>query len=257
MTRTDTAIVTTQPTDLQREAGSILDVISRAARDPSVDVAKLERLLAIQQTLLADQRRTAFAAAMARLQARLPQIAKSGVIRDRDGNTRNHFAKLEDIDTIVRPLLAEEGFSFSYDSAVAAKDTQYTCTVSHRDGHSETRSIVLPRDDGQGRNAVQSSGSTISYARRYLLSMILNLVTRDEDNDGNGPGGPVTAEQAELLRSALAESGGTEARFLNWAAAASFEEIPAANFERSMRFIDEKRRQRRGPLDAPDPVGHK
>ena len=68
-----TSIVKAESTELQREATSILDVIARAAADPTVNVDKLERLLAIQQTVLADQRRTSFMAAMSRLQASLPQ----------------------------------------------------------------------------------------------------------------------------------------------------------------------------------------
>lgn len=241
------ALAIAQPVDIEREASSILDVIARAARDPAINVDKLERLLAIQQTILVDQRRTSYMAAMARLQQRLPQVTKAGRISDRDGSLRNRFAKLEDIDTVVRPMLAEEGFSFSYDSKPLAKDTEYSLTISHRDGHSETKTIVLPRDDGQGRNAVQSSGSTISYARRYLLSMALNLVTRDEDNDGNGAPGPITAEQVAALSTLLAETGANEARFLHWLSVKTLAEIPSSHYARAVKSLEEKRRQRTAP----------
>jgi ERF superfamily len=228
--------------EMQSESASILEVIARAARDPSVDVGKLERLLAIQQQVLADQRRTSYMAALARLQARLPQIAKSGNILDRDGQVRNRYAKVEDVDVAIRPLCAEEGFSFSFDSkSLGTAGAEYTCAMHHRDGHSETKSLVLPLDSGAGRNAVQSAGSSLSYAKRYLLGMHLHLVTRDEDDDGEGAGRtPITAEQAAKLREALASVKGNESRFLNWLAAASFEEIPAANYDRAMRFIAEK-----------------
>jgi hypothetical protein len=242
-------VAPTERVELARES-SVLDVIARAARDPSVDVAKLERLLSIQERLITDQRRTAFMAAMARLQAKLPQIAKSGTICDRDGNVRNRFARIEDIDRAVRPLLAEEGFSLSYDSKPGARDTEYSCTVAHRDGHAETKAIVLPRDDGQGRNAVQSSGSTISYARRYLLGMHLNLITCDEDDDGQGEVTLVTAEQAEQLRRELKEVGGSEARFLAWLGVDALESVPLPRFAGALKFIDEKRRQKKGPVGA-------
>jgi len=66
--------------DHTREAqASVLDVIDRAARDPSVDVEKLERLLAIQERLLADQRKTAYFAALARLQAWLAAASAAHV----------------------------------------------------------------------------------------------------------------------------------------------------------------------------------
>ena len=57
-----TAIVQASP------AASVLAGISKAASDPTIDVEKLERLLAIQERLLADQRRTAFSAALANRQ---------------------------------------------------------------------------------------------------------------------------------------------------------------------------------------------
>jgi hypothetical protein len=234
------AIVVGSPSEIQRES-TILDVISRAARDPNVDVDKLERLLAIQERLLTDQRRTAYMAALARLQARLPQIEKSGRITDREGQLRNKYAKIEDVDVAIRPLCAEEGFSFSFDSKAIPGGAEYSCAMHHRDGHTEIKTLVLPLDSGAGRNAAQSAGSSLSYAKRYLLGMHLHLVTRDEDDDANGIGrAPITAEQAAQLRAALAQAGGNEARFLNWLAVPSFEEIPQANYDRAVRFIAEK-----------------
>jgi len=234
-------IVQHEASAIQREATSILDVIARAAADPSVNVEKLERLLAIQQTILADQRRTAFMAALSALEAELPQITKQGHVVV-NGALRSKFARIEDVDTAIRPLCKEHGFAFSFDSEPTPGGIKFSCTMSHRDGHAETKTITLPTDTGAGRNAVQAVGSSTSYARRYLLSMHLHLITRDEDDDGTGGRGPVTAEQAATLRAKLAEVKGDEARFLNWLAAPSFEEIPAKNFERAMLFIAEKRK---------------
>ena len=236
-----TDLANVEPTAIQAEASSILQVLSRAASDPSVNVDKLERLLAMQERLLADQRRTSFMAALSELEARLPQITKRGqiVVKER---MQSRFARIEDVDDAIRPLCKEHGFAFSFDSEPQGNQIRFTCTMSHRDGHAETKAITLPADASGNKNSVQAVGSTTSYARRYLLAMHLHLVTRDEDDDGNGGRGPITAEQAAELRSALAEAKGSEARFLNWCAAASFEEIPASNFKRAMAFIEEKKR---------------
>jgi hypothetical protein len=230
---------------------SVLDVIARAASDPSVNVEKLERLLAIQERLLADQRKTAYFAALARLQAALPQITKAGTILDRDGKARNRYAKIEDIDVAIRPLCAAEGFSFSFDSKANPAGAEYSCAMAHRDGHVETKTLTLPLDQGAGRNAVQSAGSSISYAKRYLLGMHLHLVTRDEDDDGNGRE-PITPEQAEELRVALADAGGSEARFLMFLGADTFEGIRGDKLGAAKNLIAEKKRQK-----APrSPIGH-
>jgi len=224
---------------------SVLDVIARAASDPNVNVEKLERLLAIQERLLADSRKTAYFSALARLQASLPQISKAGTILDRDGKARNRYAKIEDIDVAIRPLCAAEGFSFSFDAKALPGNagSEYSCAMQHRDGHVEVKTLALPVDQGAGRNAVQSAGSTISYAKRYLLGMHLHLVTRDEDDDGNGRA-PITPEQAKELRDSLAEAGGSADRFLKYLSAESFESIRGDQLAKARSLIAEKKRQK-------------
>ena len=237
-----TDIVKAEPHELA-PASSILEVIARAAADPAVDVGKLERLLAIQERAMAEQRATAYKAAMARLQGRLPQVTKAGTILNRSGAVTAWFAKIEDVDVATRPLYTAEGFSLDVDSsAPTAAGVTYTSRLSHRDGHSESKTLTLPSDKFEYRTGAQNVGSNLSYARRYLLMMHLNLVTRDVDNDGAGECPPITAEQVAQLRRELAEVGGSEARFLVWLKVAALEEIPADRFKPALMFIEEKRK---------------
>ena len=243
-----TGLVKSTPTELATGASSVLDVIARAAADPSVNVDKLERLLAIQATIMADQRRTSYMAAMARLQASLPQITKAGTILDRDGKLRSTFAKIEDVDVAIRPLVAEQGFSFSLDSEPAGTaGTKFVLKMSHRDGHAESLSMLLPVSAPPGCSPAQGAGSTTSYARRYLLMMHLNLVMRDVDNDGQGESPCISAEQAEQLRRELAEVGGSEARFLAWLRVAAFEDVRADQMSIALMSLAEKRKGKGAP----------
>jgi hypothetical protein len=99
---------------------------------------------------------------------------------------------------------------------------------------------------GAGRNAVQSIGSTTSYARRYLLMMHLNLVTRDEDDDGAGGSGnePITSVQAAELRRLLDEAGGDPARFCKWLGVADVADVRLSQYGRALKFVEEKKRQK-------------
>lgn len=244
VTRTPDAIA--QP---NVEAGHVLEAIVRAAADPTIDVGKLERLLGLQQTILSDQRRASFMAAMARVQEKMPRVTKTGVITDRDGNIRSRFAPLQDIDQVIRPLLQEEGFAFSFNSESSdAKTFQFSATLAHRDGHTETRHLPLPLDASQYRSPVQNVGSSLSYARRQLIKMFFNIIEINEDDDGlGGPQGYVTQVQADDIRSRLAEVKGDEAKFLRLLKAAKFEFIPAGEYERALNFIaDKKRANERG-----------
>ena len=240
---TEDKLATVQPTAMQsaeHQQAGLLTVIARAAQDPTVDVDKLERLLAIQERMMVDARRTAFMSALAELQAELPQIAKTGRIVVK-GTERSRYAKLEDIDQVIRPFLKAHGFAFSFDAD--SKDGRlytFTAKLTHREGHFETKTLMLPIDKSDYRSDVQSIGSSESYAKRRLIKMHLNIIERDEDDDGNGGRHPITHDQAAEIRALITSSGANEPRFLNWAAAPSVEEIPAGNYKRCVDFLKAK-----------------
>lgn len=230
---------TAQLATVETEAASLLNVIARAAQDPTVDPAKMRELLQLQRDVMADRARAAYRAALAKLQAELPQVEKTGRI-EVDGKLRSRFAKLEDIDRAIRPICAAHGFSFSFDSKPGPNGTTYTCEMSHDGGHAEMKTLTLPTDTGAGRNAVQSVGSTTSYARRYLLGMHLNLVTKDEDDDGQGGQRLITPEQAEELRTTLEKVGGNPKRFLAHFKCTDFTGIMEKQLATAQRMIAEK-----------------
>lgn len=235
-----TDIVTTQ-------AGSLIEIIDKLASSPDAlsKIEIMERLLAMQERVVTEQRRTAFMESMSRLQATLPQIEKHGRIEVK-GVLRSKFARIEDIDVQIRPLLAEEGFSFSFDEVQTdGKVFKLSCTMSHRNGHSETKYITLPLDASDYRSAVQSRGSTQSYGRRQLIKMHLNLIEKDEDNDGQGASDTVMPAQVAEIRTLLKESGSDEAKFLELIAYVSrVEDIPAKDFKRVKNALETKKRAR-------------
>lgn len=238
---TEETALTRTTAEPKAEAG-LLAVIAAAAADPRVDVDKMERLLAMQRALMAEQRQTAFAAALSRLQARLPQINKAGRIIVK-GNERSRYARIEDIDVAIRPLLAEEGFAFSFDSESGdAKLFKLSCKLSHRDGYSETKCVVLPIDASEYRSNVQSIGSTISYGKRQLIKMHLNLVEVAEDDDGQGGAKPITKDQANDLVALLTEVGADKARFLAFMDVDAVESILARDYKRAVSALEVKRR---------------
>jgi hypothetical protein len=235
----DDKLTRVQPAELARD--SFVSFLERAARDKDFDVDKLERLLAVKERVDQQERERQFAESLARVQEQVPQITKQGRIAytsQSGAKIDTKYARLEDIDRIVRPMLAAEGFAITFDSKPDTKGTVYTAKLMHRAGHSETRSITLPTDTGPGRNAVQAVGSTTSYARRYLLEMHLNLVRTDEDDDGSGGSHPITPEEASGLKAAFGD--GDPARFFRVFGVGAWEEIDARDYTRAKRFIQER-----------------
>lgn len=166
-----------------------VQMIERVAVNPDVDVAKLEKLLDMQERILRHTAEAAFNAAFAEMQASLPEVAERGK------TDRTHYATLEDIIQAVRPVLAAHGFALSHETEWPDdKHVRVIGILTHRAGHSR-RSVFLAAADASGsKNAIQALGSSISYGRRYTTADLLNIATRKQDDDGEGS---VRARQPE------------------------------------------------------------
>jgi hypothetical protein len=170
------------------EPMSLLNVIERASRDSSVDVAKLEALLQMQERVMRAQAKQEFTQALSAVAAELEPVARDA----RNPHTNTRYAKLEAIDAALRPIYSRHGFSVRYGAEPTdAGLVHVTCTLSHLGGHSETLGLTAPTDaigtgGRQSKTGVQAIGSTVTYLRRYLLTMALNVTFMDEDDDGEG-----------------------------------------------------------------------
>jgi hypothetical protein len=252
MVMSETALTTTQSGEIavpQNAGDSFLAVIAAAARDPRVDVGKMQQLLEMRERVTAWEAEREFKAALSRIQPKLPRITKQGtiVVPGRDGKQghRTPFAKYEDITKAVRPLLAEEGFSLSY----SFEGNVCRCTLSHRDGHSKVASTPpLPMDKTGSKNDVQAVGSMMSYAKRYALCNVLDIVTVDQDDDAHLTG-TITDDQALQIRDMISECGmdaARKAKLLEFAGAPSIEQIQRHAYERVIEALRKALAQKRG-----------
>src|SRR5438552_3490049 len=130
------------PARQEPEPTSLMEVIARASRDPSVDVDKLERLLGMAERLEARQAKAAYTKALVEMKPKLPVIDKRGKIIIRDKSNRENiiqstpYSLWEDIDEAITPILAEHGFVLTFRSGIAS-DGKLTVAgiLSHKDGH--------------------------------------------------------------------------------------------------------------------------
>jgi ERF superfamily len=241
--------MTPETTEVARREPTTMELIGQIANSPNFDASKMdvvERLVALKERTDAQERKNAYAAAMAALQAELPQIDKHGKIYERDSNkVRSTFARIEDIDQQIRPYLAKHGFCFSYDSQPApgsGGEIRFLGTMTHSAGHSETKQIDLPIDTGGAKSKVQERSSTLSVGIRQLLRMHLNLIMRDVDVDGDGNAELATAREVATIKELLAkiDSPEAEAKFLTWVKASRFEEIQRRDVPRALSFLRAK-----------------
>lgn len=177
-------------------SGGLLAVIERAAKDPAVDIEKLERLFALKERMDARDSKIAFDTALSEMQPKLPIITERGriIVREKSQNGKRDgdviqdtpFARWEDINEAIRPLLHEFGFALTFRNGLAPDGkVRVTTVLKHRGGHEEETHFDLPHDSSGSKNAVQAVGSSTSYAKRYGTLSILNITTKGEDDDGD------------------------------------------------------------------------
>lgn len=165
------------------QSNNVLAVISRAATNPDVDIGKMERLLDMQERVMAKEAEMAFYSDMSELQDAMPTIKKEGQIAVK-GTVRSRYARFEDILGQTKGLLKKYGFSVSFKSNFVDGELEITGTLSHRQGHHESTTMRLPFDSSGSKNNVQAIGSSVSYGKRYVYCMLLNINITEDDDDG-------------------------------------------------------------------------
>lgn len=194
------------------ESAALMQVISRAATDPAYDIDKMERLFKMHEAIVARNAEQAFNAAMAEVQSKSRRVAADS----ENKQTHSEYASYAALDRALRPIYTEAGFSLSFGTGETTQPdvVLVVCTVSHKAGHSRTYQIPMPADGkgakgGDVMTKTHATGSATSYGMRYLLKMIFNIAT-GEDDDGNGADIiRVTENQAADIQ-ALAEEVGAD-----------------------------------------------
>lgn len=185
-------------------ADALINMIERAAMNPAVDIDKMERLFEMRERAIAREAKVAYFEAMARLQVALPAIAERGGIKNNTGKVQSTYARWEDINTAIKPVLTEHGFALSFRTGQEDGQIVVTGILSHSAGHSEETTMRLPIDGSGSKNAVQAIGSSTSYGKRYTAQALLNLVSYGEDDDGRAGGGDGTPVAVTAATNAIA-----------------------------------------------------
>jgi|GEM_PF-1713785 len=183
----------TSPTS---EVVAFVQMIERVARDSSIDIDRLDRLLVMRERENARRAEQAWKAAMSAAQAEMEPIRADAT----NDQTRSRYASHAALDGAIRPIYTGHGLGLTFDSgdAPSPEHVRIVCDVSHSpDGHSRRYHLDMPVDGKGARGGdvmtkTHAMGSGITYGKRYLLGMIFNLAVT-KDDDGNAAGGKLPA----------------------------------------------------------------
>jgi hypothetical protein len=225
----------------QDETTQFVSMIERAARDPQINIDKLERLLAMkerQELRVAEQ---AFNEAMSKAQAEMRPVAADL----HNSQTRSRYASYAALDRAMRPIYTKHGLSLSFDTEAAGEGYITVICLVSSGGYTRRYSVPMPADGkgakgGDVMTKTHAVGAAMTYGQRYLLKMIFNIAIGD-DNDGNTPQGSITDEQVKVLRGLITETGANIDKFLAWAGVESLPDMPAGKFEGAKAMLEAKK----------------
>lgn len=155
------------------------------AIEQNISVESLEKLLTMRRDLKAEWAKEQFDKAMAAFQAECPTINKER--RVSFGTTNYAYAPLEAIVQQVKSLLAQNGFSYTFDTKEEDKGITVYCMANHISGHMKQSECYIALDEANKMNVSQKSGAAMTYGKRYAFCNAFGILTGDEDNDAQSP----------------------------------------------------------------------
>lgn len=171
-------------------SAKLIDAIAAAARDPQVDIEKMERLWQMHQRMTDRAAEDHFNVRMTAAQSDMGPISTDA----ENSQTHSKYATYAKLDGVLRPIYTKHGFSLSFNSGEGAPE-QHVRVLAYVScgGHTRTYTADIPCD-GKGAKGndvmtkTHAAGAARSYGMRYLLKMIFNVAVGEFDNDGNGSG---------------------------------------------------------------------
>ena len=204
-----------------------------------VSTDQLEKLLELQERHEANEARKVFYADMANAQAEMPMAPEDKY----NQQTKSHYSSYKALAAACKPVYTAHGLSLVFYESDCPKDDhiRVSVNVSHRLGHVETYHTDVPMDSAGiagkvNKTPTHAKGSSFSYGRSYLMKLVFNLPTGDDD-DGQAAGTEfITDEQAQELEAIANEARGGVTALLKFLKGHkppinSITEIPAVRYD--------------------------
>jgi hypothetical protein len=162
----------------------MLSMIENACTNPDFDVNKLQVLREMYKDEQSRLAQIDFNNDFASMQPKLPRV----ITTHYNQQTGSQYAKIEDVNQLVLPILSSHGFGISFKILEQNKEgVNIKAILKHRNGHEEDTQLFLPLDSAGikgtvNKTNIHATASSITYAKRYAMCMLLDIST-GTDND--------------------------------------------------------------------------
>lgn len=208
-----------------------------------VDLAKIEKLMEMQERWEKNNAIKEYNTAMAKFKANPPKIDKDRSVgySTAKGKVGYSHASLYNVVEKITAELSKYGLSASWRTNQINKDVQVTCRISHSAGHYEETSLVAGADDSGAKNSIQAIGSTITYLQRYSILALTGLATADGDTDGIVPEEKIDENKVSIINGLIKELSVDSAKFLQFMAVEKIEDIKSSDFSKAKLALESRR----------------
>ena len=232
-------------------AGTALaEIMRNPAQLKEFPIDVVERLYEMDKEMRAEAARREYIAAMHALQGELTPVRKRG----RNTDNGSMYARLDDIERMLDPLISRYGFT--YNASTERSDKQdcmvYVGTVRHVGGHETRHELEAPYDHlgpkgGPQKTRIHGMVSSNTYCKRTVKVNAFDVtVTLDDDGNAAGGIGPsaetITDNQVADLRALIEEAGANDEAFRKVCKVDKWEELPASMYKAAVQRLDMKRR---------------
>jgi hypothetical protein len=227
--------------------GSAMELIQSAIA-AKLDPEALKAVTDWAKGLAAGEAERLYNADMVACQAFMPTIVNDA----ENEHTKSRFPKFETMLRAAKPVWVKHGFALSIvDATLNGELLHYVGEVMHSGGHTKkiVGDIALDGTGAKGgasaMNRPQATGSTRSYAMRYLVRDVFCLAFADEDDDAvNRARSAITEEQVKKLNETFAELRRHEwlkkkyLLWLEWLKIERPEDMKQGDFPKAMRELE-------------------
>ncbi|WP_409361891.1 ERF family protein [Bartonella heixiaziensis] len=222
-----------------------MERILNRALENDVGIDRLQRLLDLRDQEIKRQNYQNFVRDLSAMQTECQDIEKNST----NTHTNSKYATLDQYIDAVKDALATYDFAlFSRIKSQTATNVTIEIILSHPSGNQISTEGTFPIDSTGSKNSIQSVGSTLTYARRYLLGMLLNVASKEDDTDGQTQtkegdtnNQKVSSKQIKQIEELIKETGTNESSLLYFAEAEELTDMSCEKAELVLGHLERRK----------------
>ena len=231
------------------DASPLVAVLSDPERLNQLDTDKLKELMVMQERMEDRQAQREFASAFNAVQHDMAPVRRNA----RNSHTASMYARAEDIDKMLDPILVKHGFSVSFSTDTSKLDDHIlvVMTVRHTGGYREVHSLDAPVDDkgikgSATKTRIHGMASSLTYCKRHLKCSVFDVQLSDDD-DGNRAGmgesaEPITNEQLSRIVDLMNDVDADVPKFTQFFKIDGVSDLPQSRYNEAVTMLEAKRK---------------